>query len=150
MPSLLISMALLIICYLSQVIYQAFSPPADHLVVFTQLIGHYNSQIRIKTQLFKTPMVCVLILPMSGGTYCLKPTPNGRLFEKICTYVCVKINSNAKILYILTAQHLTLTEHCQLYNSIHFHQPTCLGANFGKYFRSMGTIPYEKEDVKAS
>ena len=36
------------------------------------LIGHYNPSVR-----------CVLILYISGGTYCLKSTTNDRFFEKL-------------------------------------------------------------------
>ena len=45
----------------------------------TYIIGHYNPSVRILTPL----MLCVLILYISGGTYCLKSTSNDKFFEKL-------------------------------------------------------------------
>ena len=44
----------------------------------------------------------------------------------------------------LTEQELPLTEHCYLFDSIHLHKPTYLGANF----ISVSNIQYIKGSVK--
>ena len=47
------------------------------------IIGHYNHLVKITTQLHIPPMLCVLILYMSGRTYNLKSIPNDRYLRNV-------------------------------------------------------------------
>ena len=53
-------------------------------VLHTYIIGPYNPSVRIIDLVSHTTyVVCVNFLYISGGTYSLKSSPNGRFFEKL-------------------------------------------------------------------